>query len=153
VRRLVAAAAVVATLVSTACSGAAETHPTASASSDATPSASRVFCRRLGVLDDRVRAVRSYTDDTAAVEAYVRSVVVLDLAFRKMRDVAPPGFDTAPIEYANGRFGELVRAMPPDLTGPEARARVALILNSYDAAMYAALVGECGPEAAGAGAG
>jgi hypothetical protein len=100
------------------------------------------------VLDDRLRTVRSYGDDTASVERYAAGVAALDLAFRRMRDIAPPGSDIAPIEYANGRFGQLVREMPPDLDGAQARARVALILESYNTAMYEALVDECGPEAA-----
>jgi hypothetical protein len=63
-----------------------------------------------------------------------------------MRDAAPEGIDLAPIEYANGRFGEIVRGLAPDLNGPLARAAVAINLESYNAALFQTLVAECGPE-------
>lgn len=108
------------------------------------------FCRRLTTLDARLRAVRSLSDTTASVARYAESAVGLDLAFRRMRAAAPQGFDIAPVEYANGRFGEIVRGMPPDLDGPTARSQVALILESYNAALYGALVKRCGPGSVGA---
>ena len=70
----------------------------------------------------------------------------LYLAYRAMRDLAPTELDLEPIEYANGRFGEIVRAMSPELDGASARAQVARILESYNAALFATLVAGCGPE-------
>src|SRR3990170_2677646 len=110
------------------------------------PSATSRFCARLGALDDRLREVRSWTDDTASVERYTDAIAKLDVTFRRMRDAAPEGLDLSPIEYANGRFGELVRAMPPDLEPALTRARVAINLESYNAAVFQTLVAECGPE-------
>jgi len=104
------------------------------------------FCRRLLALDERLREVRSWSDDTASVRRYTDAIAVLDVAFRKMREEAAEGVDLAPIEYANGRFGEIVRAMAPDLDGPTARAAVAINLESYNAAIAQTLVAECGPE-------
>lgn len=104
------------------------------------------FCRKLGDLDTLLRTVRSYSDETASVARYVEDIAKLDIAYRAMRDLARAGSDLEPIEYANGRFGEIVRAMPEDLDGASARAQVARILESYNAALFAALVSECGPE-------
>jgi hypothetical protein len=104
------------------------------------------FCRKLTALDARLRAVRSYSDETASVARYVEDVATLDLAYRAMRDLAPTELDLEPIEYANGRFGEIVRAMSPELDGASARAQVARILESYNAALFATLVAGCGPE-------
>ncbi|OFW79196.1 MAG: hypothetical protein A2Z48_03870 [Actinobacteria bacterium RBG_19FT_COMBO_70_19] len=110
------------------------------------PSASSRFCVRLGALDDRLREVRSWGDDTASVKRYTDAIATLDVTFRGMRGAAPEGLDLSPIEYANGRFGELVRAMPPDLEPALTRARVAINLESYNAAVFQTLVAECGPE-------
>ena len=109
-------------------------------------SASSRFCVRLGALDDRLREVRSWGDDTASVKRYTDAIATLDVTFRGMRGAAPEGLDLSPIEYANGRFGELVRAMPPDLEPALTRARVAINLESYNAAVFQTLVAECGPE-------
>ena len=110
------------------------------------PSATSRFCKRLGSLDAKLRVVRSYGDDTASVERYVDAIATLDVAFRRMRDTAPEGLDLSPIEYVNGRFGEIVRSMPPDLEPALARAQVAINLESYNTAVFQTLVAECGPE-------
>jgi hypothetical protein len=148
VRRALALLLVPLALVEAACASD-RPEPSASAPTSSTPSATAAtttFCRRLHVLDDTLREVRGLGDATASVGAYADAAVRLDLAFRRMRDTAPTGTDLAPIEYANGRFGVLVREMPPDLSGPLARARVAIVLESYNAAMMQALVDACGPE-------
>jgi hypothetical protein len=67
-----------------------------------------------------------------------------------MRDLAPESLDLSPIEYANGRFGQIVRAMPPDLAPKFARAQIAIQLESYATAIYQMLVAECGPASVGA---
>ena len=108
-------------------------------------------CRDLLRLDARLRLVRSYEDANASVSAYQKDAVALDLLYRKVRGTAPADLDLAPIEYANGRFGEIVRGFPPDLPGALARAQIAINLESYATAVYAALVKECGPGAVGAG--
>ena len=90
--------------------------------------------------------MRSWGDDTASVKRYTDAIATLDVTFRGMRGAAPEGLDLSPIEYANGRFGELVRAMPPDLEPALTRARVAINLESYNAAVFQTLVAECGPE-------
>lgn len=102
------------------------------------------FCRNLERLDREVRAVRSFDDATASVAAYRDRVGRLDARSRRVRDTAPSGFDLAALEYANGRFAELVRQLPLDLSGAEARADVVLILEAYRAAVYDALVTRCG---------
>lgn len=123
---------------------------TMSPSSSPTP-ADTPFCRNLLRLDARLRLVRSYEDANASVSAYQKDAVALDLLYRKVRRTAPADLDLAPVEYANGRFGEIVRGFPPDLPGALARAQVAINLESYGTAVYAALVKECGPGAVGAG--
>lgn len=114
------------------------------------PAAPSAFCIRLHALDDELRVVRSYGDDAASVKRYTRAITTLDVAFRAVRARAPEDLDLAPIEYANGRFGEIVRAMPPDLGGPSARAAVAINLESYNTAVFQALVAACGSESVGA---
>lgn len=114
------------------------------------PSATSRFCTRLETLDAKLRAVRSWTDQTASVGRYTHAIATLDVAFRRMRELAPEGLDLSPIEYANGRFGEIVRAMPPDLEAKFARAQIAIQLESYATAIYQMLVAECGPESVGA---
>lgn len=114
------------------------------------PSATSRFCTRLETLDAKLRVVRSWTDRTASVERYTQAIATLDVAFRRMREHAPEGLDLSPIEYANGRFGEIVRAMPPGLEPKFARAQIAIQLESYASAIYQMLVAECGPESAGA---
>ncbi len=111
------------------------------------------LCRRLVRLDDRLRSVRALSDTTASVARYAAGAVALDLAFRRMQAAAPEGSDIDPLAYANGRFGEIVRALPPELDGASARARVALILEAYSTAVNGALVEECGPGSVAAGPG
>lgn len=113
------------------------------------PSATSRFCTRLETLDAKLRVVRSWTDRTASVGRYTDAIATLDVAFRRMRDLAPEGLDLSPIEYANGRFGEIVRAMPPGLEPKFARAQIAIQLESYASAIYQMLVAECGPESVG----
>ena len=154
-RRLLAPASValVLALALGACaSGNGDEGPAGSPSPSPSPSPSATsrFCARLETLDARLRVVRSRTDETASVERYTRAIATLDVAFRRMRDVAPEGLDISPIEYANGRFGEIVRAMPPDLEPRFARAQVAIQLESYATAIYQTLVAGCGPASAGA---
>ena len=162
-----ALALVLALVLATGCSGGPEqTAPNASGASGAStsspsPGASATspsptpahapFCRNLLRLDDRLRLVRSYEDANASVGRYQKDAVALDLLYRKVRDTAPADLDLAPIEYANGRFGEIVRGFPPDLPGALARAQVAINLESYATAVYTALVKGCGPGAVGAG--
>ena len=143
------------------CSGRAENTASSSSKSSPSPGASATspsptpahtpFCRNLLRLDARLRLVRSYEDANASVGRYQKDAVALDLLYRKVRDTAPADLDLAPIEYANGRFGEIVRGFPPDLPGALARAQVAINLESYATAVYTALVKGCGPGAVGAG--
>lgn len=128
----------------------APSTPAMSPSPSPTP-ADTPFCRNLLRLDARLRLVRSYEDSNASVSAYQKDAVALDLLYRKVRRAAPAGLDLGPIEYANGRFGEIVRGFPPDLSGALARAQIAINLESYATAVYAALVKGCGPGAVGAG--
>jgi hypothetical protein len=166
-RRTPAAALAVALAVALAggCSGGERADQTASSVSTDSPApststmspspsptpADTPFCRNLLRLDARLRLVRSYEDANASVSAYQKDAVALDLLYRKVRRTAPADLDLAPIEYANGRFGEIVRGFPPDLPGALARAQAAINLESYATAVYAALVKECGPGAVGAG--
>lgn len=149
-RRGILAALLAVTLLAAACSsstdGSRERSVSTPTTAPSSPARLSPFCRRLVRLDDRLRRVRALDDTTATVARYSAGVAALDLAFRSMRDLAPADFDIAPIEYANGQFGEVVRAMPPGLDPAEARARVALVLEAYAAATYQALVKECGPE-------
>jgi hypothetical protein len=152
-RRRLAPALVVFALALVACTsgnGDGGTPGSPSASPSPSPSATSRFCSRLQTLDAKLRVVRSWTDRTASVERYTRAIATLDVAFRRMRDLAPEGLDLSPIEYANGRFGEIVRAMPPGLAPKFARAQVAIQLESYATAIYQMLVAECGPESVGA---
>ena len=153
--------ALVLALVLAGCSGGAENTASGSSTSSPSPSASAIspsptpahtpFCRNLLRLDARLRSVRSYEDANASLGRYQKDAVALDLLYRKVRDTAPADLDLAPIEFANGRFGEIVRGFPPDLPGALARAQVAINLESYATAVYAALVKGCGPGAVGAG--
>lgn len=103
------------------------------------------FCHRLLALDERVRQVRSFTGETASVERYAAAAPRLDVAFRRVEALAPEDVDLSPIRYANGRFGEIVRGLPPDLDPASARAAVALVLEAYAAALYQTLIEACGP--------
>lgn len=142
-RHLVAAAALLALLASAvACDRPDATAP-AGARGERTPGGSTAFCRRLLALDDLVREVRSWMEPTAA--RYAAAVPRLDRAYRRMQAVAPRGLDLGPIGYANGRFGEIVRGLPPDLDPASARAALALNLEGYAAALYRTLVEACGP--------
>lgn len=152
-RRHLAPALVVFALALAACTsgdGGGGTSHSPSPSPSPSPSAISRFCTRLEALDAELRVVRSWTDQTASVERYTRAIATLDVAFRRMRDLAPAGLDLSPIEYANGRFGEIVRAMPLGLEPRFARARIAIQLESYTTAIYQMLVAECGPESVGA---
>ncbi len=135
-------------LLLVACSGrggerGATPSGAATGSLTAGPSTS-AFCRDLGRLDTVLRDVRSLDDRTAGIPAYRSGSTRLDEIYRRVRDVAPAGFDLAPMEYANGRFGQLARELPTGLPGAQARADVILILESYKAAVYDALVRGCG---------
>lgn len=147
------AVAVLAGACSSSADGSRESSVSTPPGGSSSPARLSPFCRRLVRLDDRLRRVRALDDTTATVAQYTAGVAALDLAFRSMRDLAPTDFDIAPIEYANGRFGEIVRAMPPGLDAAEARAQVALVLEAYAAATYQALVKECGPESVAPGSG
>lgn len=103
------------------------------------------FCRRLLALDERVRQVRSLTDVSASVRRYASALPRLDTAYRRAEALAPRGVDLAPIRYANGRFAEIVRGLPPDLDPASARAAVVLTLEAYATALYRTLVQACGP--------
>ena len=142
-RRALALTSVLLVLLTACASNDGVAEPTTPSPSRSTP-VGGAFCRKLEALDARLRAVRSYSDETASVKRYTRDVAALDVAYRAMRERAPADLDLEPIEYANGRFGEIVRAMPRDLEGASARAQVARILESYNAAMFATLVAECG---------
>lgn len=135
-------------LVLGACSKGETAAPTASARSAG--ASVRPFCHRLQLLDEQLRLVRSIGDAQASVAGYVEGSASLDRDFRRAQEVAPRGVDLAPIEYANGRLDEIVRAMSPDLPGADARAQVALILAAYDDAMLKTLLSACGPSSVGA---
>jgi hypothetical protein len=121
--------------------------PTPSAPGGASgPPALSPFCRRLLALDDLVRRVRSLTDETASVERYAAWVPRLDVAERRAEALAPEGVDLSAIRWANGRFGEIVRGLPPDLDPASARSAVVLTLEAYATGLYQTLVRACGPE-------
>ena len=86
------------------------------------------------------------TDETASVERYAAWVPRLDVAERRAEALAPEGVDLSAIRWANGRFGEIVRGLPPDLDPASARAAVVLTLEAYAAGLYRTLVQSCGPE-------
>ncbi|GBC86620.1 hypothetical protein HRbin12_00617 [bacterium HR12] len=141
-RRLVAAAALVGLLASAVACDRAE-RPGPAPGEERASTGSPAFCRRLRALDDLVREVRSWMEPTVA--RYAAAVERLDRAYRRARAVAPEEVDLAPIEYANGRFGEIVRGLAPDLDPASVRAALALNLEGYAAALYRALVDVCGP--------
>jgi hypothetical protein len=120
--------------------------PTPSAPGASGPPALSPFCRRLLALDDLVRRVRSLTDETASVERYAAWVPRLDVAERRAEALTPEGVDLSAIRWANGRFGEIVRGLPPDLDPASARAAVVLTLEAYATGLYQTLVRTCGPE-------
>lgn len=147
------AVAVLAAACSPSTGGSRESSVSTPPGASSSPARLSPFCRRLVRLDDRLRRVRALDETTATVARYTAGVATLDLAFRSMRDLAPAVFDIAPIEYANGQFGEIVRGMPPGLDPAEARAQVALVLEAYAAATYQALIKECGPGSVAPGSG
>jgi hypothetical protein len=138
-------AAIVALTGCTSADGGESPTPSAPGGASGPPALSP-FCRRLLALDERVRAVRSLTDQTGTVRRYAAAVPRLDVAYRRVEALAPEGVDLSPIRYANGRFGEIVRGLPPDLDPASARAAVALNLEAYATALYQTLVQACGPE-------
>jgi hypothetical protein len=128
--------------------GATAENPPSSRSPFAPP---EPFCSRLVALDQRLRDVRSLSDTTASVSRYLSGADALDRSLRWMRSTAPANLALADVESQNRLFGQIVRAMPANLDGPTARAQVALVLEAYNVAVYAALVAGCGPEIAGRG--
>lgn len=124
--------------------------PPPASSPASSPEATSPFCRRLLDLDARLRVVRSYDDRTASVDRYRADVAALDRLYRRVEATAPGDADLAPLTFANGRFGEIVRAMPPDLSGVEARVQVALIIEAYNAGLVEILLDSCGPTILGA---